>query len=221
MLYNIIYIYYIMKQIYKIACLICIIVIVIYLKPNTFGLGKFINNLSIPRLNNNTNNKSLINIVCSFISSLNNTNFDYQNIIEQKFYIKPKTNNKYITKIVNNFINKTFIIKNVYIHNVKITEPIEYYEINNGIYIPNIKFKMEIISDLLNDYTYKLDIAMDLFVISHTNITILGIKTENIILITENKENDFNSVFIKMPDNNNILDYEEDSLIPTIAIDDI
>jgi hypothetical protein len=80
---------------------------------------------------------------------------------------------------------------------------------------------MEIISDLLNDYTYKLDISMDLFVISHTNINILGIKTENIILITENKENDFNSVFIKMPDNNNILDYEEDSLIPTIAIDDI
>ena len=100
-----------MKQIYKIACLICIIVIVIYLKPNTFGLNKFIKDLPIPRLNNNINNKLLINIVCSFISSLNNANFDYQNIIEQKFYIKPKTNNKYITKIVNNFINKTFSIK--------------------------------------------------------------------------------------------------------------
>ena len=216
-----------MKPIYKIACLICIIVIVIYLKPNTLGLDKFItlhlgeegHNFGVRKVKNNT---SLINIVCSFVNSLNNTYFDYQNIIEQKSYIKPKKNNKYITKIVSNFINKTFIIKNVYIHNVKIIEPVEYYEINNGIYIPNIKFKMEIISDLLNEYTYKIDLSMDLFVISHTNITILGIKTDNIMLITDTKQQtDFNSVFIKMPDNidNNLLEYENDSLIPTI--DDI
>jgi hypothetical protein len=214
-----------MKPIYKIACLICIIVIVIYLKPNTFGLEKIITldgrNIGIKKVRNN--NTSLINIVCSFINSLNNTYFDYQNIIEQKSYIKPKKNNKYITKIVSNFINKTFIIKNVYIHNVRIIEPVEYYEINNGIYIPNIKFKMEIISDLLNEYTYRLDVSMDLFVISHTNIVILGIKTDNIMLITDTKQTDFDSVFIKMPDNinndNNLLEYENDSLIPTI--DDI
>jgi hypothetical protein len=214
-----------MKPIYKIACLVCIVLVIVYLKPNIFGLTNILNNLT----NKNIKNDKLINIICSYINLLNNTpegrNFDYNNIIEQKTYMKPKKNNRYITKIVNNFINKTFIIKDVYIHNVKILEPINYYEINNGIYVPNIKFQIEIISDLLHDCSYRLEISLDLFVISHTNISILGIKTENIISLNENKQTDFDSIFIKMPTttlNNNILDencYENDSLIPTI--DDI
>ncbi len=210
-----------MKPIYKIACLVCIVLVIVYLKPNTFGLNNILNNLT----RKNIKNDKLINIVCSYINLLNNSNFDYSNIIEQKTYMKPKKNNRYITKIVNNFINKTFIIKDVYIHNVKILEPINYYEINNGIYVPNIKFQIEIISDLLHDCAYRLELSLDLFVISHTNISILGIKTENIISLSENKQNDFDSIFIKMPTsnlNNNILDepyYDNDSLIPTI--DDI
>ena len=210
-----------MKPIYKIACLIVILIVIIYLKPNTFGLDKFINNLNIKKVNNN----SLINIVCTYINSLNNSYFDYENIIEQKTYMKPKKNNKHLTKIITNFINKTFIIRDVYIHNVKIVEPIEYYEINNGIYVPNIIFQIEIISDILHDSSYRLELSMDLFVISHTNISILGIKTNNIISINDNnKNNDFDSIFIKL-DNNNIPEhvndnnYSDDSLIPTI--DDI
>jgi hypothetical protein len=208
-----------MKPIYKIVCLVCIVLAIVYLKPDTFGLNKILNNLTIRKVKND----KLINIVCSYINSLNNNHFDYDNIIEQKSYLKPKKNNRYITKIVNNFINKTFIIKDVYIHNVKILEPINYYEINNGVYVPNIKFQIEIISDLLHDSAYRLEISLDLFIISHTNISILGIKTDNIISLTENKQTDFDSIFIKLPNdtginelglNNN--DYNNDSLIPTI-----
>jgi hypothetical protein len=151
-----------MKPIYKIACLVCIVLVIVYLKPNTFGLNNILNNLT----RKNIKNDKLINIVCSYINLLNNSNFDYDNIIEQKTHMKPKKNNRYITKIVNNFINKTFIIKDVYIHNVKILEPINYYEINNGIYVPNIKFQIEIISDLLHDCAYRLELSLDLFVVS-------------------------------------------------------
>lgn len=221
-----------MQQIYKIIVLCLILLMINFLKPSSFNIKTIINNiLSKKQI---MNNYTLINVVCNYVNSLNNSNFDYQNIIEQKIYMKPKKNNKFITKIINNFINKTFIIKNIYISNVLLLEEIKYYEINNGIYVPNIKFQIDMISDLISDSSYRFIISMDLYIISNTNIVILGIKTDDIITMNENKQNDFNSIFIKMPEvnnnileghiNNNMLDvynknYSEDSLIPTI--DDI